>query len=246
MKRRAFKLIVFLLAGAIINVAVAWTIAYRAESEPLGLLVSTVWSGSQKHHHGHLLSPYEYPHHAFVSVLYRNIAPRGSIEAYVAKHKRSPHFKADLIMPDWTYARRSQLGFDDPEISNLREDAAGWPCMASSCTIVMSKFSDSQYTVRGGIALSPLVSPSGWSQTRALPLRPIFPGFAINTIFYAAIVWMLFAVPGAVRRRVRIKRGQCASCGYSLRGNASETCPECGKLIEPRRSPDSPSVFARS
>ena len=41
-------------------------------------------------------------------------------------------------------------------------------------------------------------------------------GFAINTIFYAAIVWMLFAVPGAVRRRVRIRCGQCASCGYSL------------------------------
>ena len=46
-----------------------------------------------------------------------------------------------------------------------------------------------------------------------------------------AIVWMLFAVPGAVRRRVRIKRGQCASCGYSLRGITSEKCPECGAAV---------------
>ena len=45
----------------------------------------------------------------------------------------------------------------------------------------------------------------------------LWPGFAINTISYAAIVWILFTVPGvAVRRRVRRKRGQCAACGYSL------------------------------
>jgi hypothetical protein len=64
----------------------------------------------------------------------------------------------------------------------------------------------------------------------ALPYRIIFPGFAINTIFYAAIVWGLFAVPGAVRRRVRRKRGQCAACGYLLRDITSEKCPECGGI----------------
>ena len=57
----------------------------------------------------------------------------------------------------------------------------------------------------------------------------IWPGLAINTIFYAAILWMIFAAPGAVRRWRRIKRGQCASCGYSLRGTSHvEKCPECG------------------
>ena len=61
-----------------------------------------------------------------------------------------------------------------------------------------------------------------------VPVSPIWPGFAINTIFYAAVLWVLFAVPGRVRRWRRIKRGQCASCGYSLRENVSEKCPECG------------------
>ena len=76
---------------------------------------------------------------------------------------------------------------------------------------------------------SALGGPNCIDDHRALPLQVVWPGFAINTIFYAAIVWMLFAVPGAVRRRVRIKRGQCASCGYSLRGTPhSEKCPECG------------------
>jgi len=65
-----------------------------------------------------------------------------------------------------------------------------------------------------------------------IPYRPIFSGFAINTIFYAVILWMLCAAPGAVRRRVRIKSGQCASCGYSLRESVSEKCPECGATLK--------------
>ena len=67
----------------------------------------------------------------------------------------------------------------------------------------------------------------GWVE-KEFPLMPRIPGFAINTIFYASIVWALFAGPGAMRRRLRKKRGQCASCGYSLRGGASAKCPECG------------------
>src|SRR4029453_17217101 len=39
-------------------------------------------------------------------------------------------------------------------------------------------------------------------------------GFAINTIFYAAILWLLFAFPSALRRRRRIKRGLCPACAY--------------------------------
>jgi hypothetical protein len=71
----------------------------------------------------------------------------------------------------------------------------------------------------------------GGSAPRILPLLPLFPGFAINTILYAAIVWVLFAVPGAVRRRVRRKRGQCALCGYSMRGSVGNVCPECGAAV---------------
>ena len=33
------------------------------------------------------------------------------------------------------------------------------------------------------------------------PLQPIWPGFAINTVFYAFILWLLFAAPFALRRR---------------------------------------------
>src|ERR1043165_9757351 len=49
------------------------------------------------------------------------------------------------------------------------------------------------------------------------PLRPVWPGFLISTFFYAAILWMLFFVTGAVRRTIRIKRGLCPKCGYNSR-----------------------------
>jgi hypothetical protein len=32
---------------------------------------------------------------------------------------------------------------------------------------------------------------------------PVWPGFAINTVFYAVILWGLFAAQFALRRRVR-------------------------------------------
>ena len=40
-----------------------------------------------------------------------------------------------------------------------------------------------------------------------LPLRPIWPGFAVNTIFYAAILWLVIPGPIALRRHIRRKRG---------------------------------------
>ena len=66
-----------------------------------------------------------------------------------------------------------------------------------------------------------------------LPLRLLWPGFAINTIFYAAILWLLTLGPFNVRRFIRRKRGRCIKCGYDLRGHSrtnsgGEVCPECG------------------
>jgi len=75
------------------------------------------------------------------------------------------------------------------------------------------------------------------NELRVLPLRPMCHGFAINTLFYAAILWLLFAAPGLGRRRIRIRRGRCAACGYDLRGHpppasGDRTCPECGEKHE--------------
>ena len=61
-----------------------------------------------------------------------------------------------------------------------------------------------------------------------LPLRPIWPGFAINTAFHAGLLRLLIPVPFALRKHIRRKRGLCVKCGYDLKGAEHEACPECG------------------
>jgi hypothetical protein len=64
-----------------------------------------------------------------------------------------------------------------------------------------------------------------------MPLRPLWPGFAINTIFYAAILLALFFAPGSVRRMIRRRRGLCPACAYPV--GTSPVCTECGKPVNP-------------
>jgi hypothetical protein len=72
--------------------------------------------------------------------------------------------------------------------------------------------------------------PPGWPLAgRWVSVEPLWPGFAINTLFYAVIVWMLFAAPFALRRRRRIKRGLCPACAYPVGDSA--VCTECGRTL---------------
>ena len=67
---------------------------------------------------------------------------------------------------------------------------------------------------------------------RALPLRPIPGGFAVNTLFYAAVLWLLIPGPFVLRRFMRVRRGLCPACAYP-RGE-SDVCSECGKALPGR------------
>ena len=69
---------------------------------------------------------------------------------------------------------------------------------------------------------------------RLFPRNILWPGFAINTIFYAAILWLLFFAPFKLRAWRRGKRNLCRACNYDLRGNptpGSGVCPECGQAV---------------
>ncbi len=63
------------------------------------------------------------------------------------------------------------------------------------------------------------------------PFLPTWPDFAINTAFYAAILWLLTLGPFTARRMIRRKRGHCINCGYDLRGAEHKACPECGAIL---------------
>ncbi len=60
----------------------------------------------------------------------------------------------------------------------------------------------------GFLSVDPDQSGAEWVIANdALPPRLIWPGFAFNTIFYAAILWLLVCGPFALRRYIRRKRG---------------------------------------
>ncbi len=70
----------------------------------------------------------------------------------------------------------------------------------------------------------------GW-----LPLYPIWPGFALNTLFYSLLAWRLWYLLLAARRWRQRRPGCCVRCGYDLTGIAAEPpCPECGTLHRSR------------
>lgn len=59
-----------------------------------------------------------------------------------------------------------------------------------------------------------------------LPIRPAWPGFALNTLVYGGGAFGVITSAGAIRRRRRRRYVVCVQCGYDVGGLA--VCPECG------------------
>lgn len=111
-------------------------------------------------------------------------------------------------------------------------EARGWPARAFLCRFEYSDSIDA-YIPLDGIHVSnhKYTFPNGPETSPppiVLPLIPIWRGFFINTIFYTAIVLILWSSSFASRRMIRRKRGLCIKCVYDLRGDISTGCPECG------------------
>lgn len=101
---------------------------------------------------------------------------------------------------------------------------AGWPVRALGCDWAQSDGNGSD--VASGIRVSSSRSPVG---VLRLPLRPIWPGVAVNVLLFGTIGAVMTILPSAVRRARRRRRGACTLCGYDVRGLLGAVCPECGE-----------------
>jgi hypothetical protein len=215
MKRMLLKLGLFVLAffvgGAIVNVAVAWGTQQYSPSIRFGVV------SPQKV----LYSEYEIEAMtlpAARTALLWVARERKDAHPYDVRHKRLRHESEAII---------EQLKFLRGHTRRTGSLVGGWPFASLDCTVARNAAG-----VVTPIEKAFHVSIRGEAIVLAAGLIP--RGFAINTIFYAAILWGLFAAPGSVRRRLRRRRGLCPACAYPV--GESETCTECGRELNKQKA----------
>jgi hypothetical protein len=58
--------------------------------------------------------------------------------------------------------------------------------------------------------------------------RVIVPHWFVLVVLSPPVAWRFHSW---LRRRRRLRRGQCPRCGYDLTANATGVCPECGHIV---------------
>ena len=90
--------------------------------------------------------------------------------------------------------------------------ACGWPATALCGRIDGPGHPSQDYNTYTHNLILLDTTMSSLDFPKCMPLRPLMPGFAINTLFYAALCWLLFAAPFAARRAIRRRRNRCLRC----------------------------------
>lgn len=87
-----------------------------------------------------------------------------------------------------------------------------------------------RFPVRAGVDASGLTPYTTPRPALVFPLAPLWPGFALNTLVWALILFACHPGTRMLRRSLRRRRGRCPRCAYDRRGLAPHApCPECGE-----------------
>jgi hypothetical protein len=215
MKRWLARICVFLLLGAIVNVAVAW-----------GVLAAryNTWRGADDYDDVFGYWPGNQP--ALDIQIERGIAVCW-VDVYP-----TPRFPEDLkagrpagaqVVPSWSCVWHLRDDWVAKEES-YQDVAWGWPTLALHSCVQYEAVATNERgeTWRFEVLQSHGGFATPWfedfPQGRYLvPYLPIWPGFALNTVFYAVILWMLFAASFALRRCFRGGDASSAGCARSVR-----------------------------
>ena len=202
MRRRLLKLAVFVVLGAVVNVAVAWGCALWSPFDSEAAVEETTLEE--------------------VYSLFPQADNLHSVTELVGFGVSCDRFSVRSEFSEIDWGRFYLM------ICIYR---SGWPLEALRCH--GSVANDRPFSMRWqhGINVSNAIG-GPWAHlppyTRPIPLSPLFPGFALNSLFYAALLWIGFMGLSKTRSLHRRRRGRCAQCGYDLRGGEHERCPECG------------------
>ena len=214
MKRRMMFILLLLIGGAIVNVAVVWSIAYRSDSRYK------------------TLDQQLFDKVVDYSTLYPTDVPR-------------PHFREVRtgfgVRHEFLFSVKVEEPYEKWLDTRALIEHVGWPCAAmrsfyffhESETGIVRETSlfERGIDVDDWLTPDPVLSCFGRASSppRFLALRPILPGFVINTLTYSLLLWPFLAAPLAARRMLRCRRGQCARCAYPI--GTSPVCTECGAAV---------------
>ncbi len=107
----------------------------------------------------------------------------------------------------------------------------GWPLLSFQAHLECSdppERMDERWV--GALVLRP--SPHRARDSLVLPFQPIYSGFLINSLLFAAT---LLLCNGGLRGLVRLhrrRRGRCTTCGHDC--HRLQLCPECGRPTRSR------------
>ncbi len=211
MKRRLLIIAVFLLLGAVVNVAVAWGLAAWApitgQTSYWAPTPGQTSSDAPRTHGRHLVS--------WFGVGTNGLTHRVFSLAEWTERTIEFSFTGRAGLP--TRCLRGRYRDHVEQGKWTTDHAEVWPLCASF-----------------GVPHPQRSFAPPWRRTGLgfVPLRPIWPGFAVNTIFYAAILWPLICGPVALRRFLRVRRGLCPKCAYPM--GESSVCTECGGALAKR------------
>jgi hypothetical protein len=88
-----------------------------------------------------------------------------------------------------------------------------------------------QTFLESGIRFDPRVMRQDPRQLHSgvLSTKVLWPGFMLNAGLFALALFTARHLPRALRVRARRRRGECTRCGFDLRGLIGGPCPECGR-----------------
>ncbi len=219
MRRGAGAIVVFLLLGAAINVAAAWGCALWSPVDRV------VHYGAEGEAPPRALSGMIEPAWLVPSLPERDVLTWGDfVDRGIGVDS---HWFLTMERPS---APDSHVFFGVMYL--VIAHRAGWPALALECDRSGAWTGEEhpwQKQWRHGLippVFAHALSGRG-DGSNPIPLRPIWPGFALNTLLYGAACWTLVSGPCTLRRWRRVRRGSCLACGYPVVGLGR--CPECGR-----------------
>jgi hypothetical protein len=233
-------LIVFLLLGAIVNVAVAWGLAVRRAFVTIERFEqghAVIWNQPMQFVQERRFGMIDVWWYDLYDENPRSTTPEQLVAA--GEQRLVERLAAGQTMP----SGRSAEGLTRiPQWGSLKESrtqptqalggdiAFGWPmvCLWMTTTGDVIANTTANEHLHGAWLLH------GGIETRAnnfiaLPYRPLWMNLVMNTVFYAFMLWAIFAFPVTFRRRRRIARRLCPACAYPV--GVSPVCTECGVLL---------------